>query len=144
MTENTGHMAYNFEGLERQVTWSQAEARGLFLHYFALKNSYCFSQAIDYEELDTVLQDECYLVFNHESRYKGRQVFFTGHGVRPTKRALLQIYERTNRAARPYRPTAHHTRGGADRNSYRWTKRSSCIHPCYSGGPGVRNLAPNI
>lgn len=84
-------MAYDFEGLERQVTWSQAEARELFLHYFALKNSYCFSGAIDYEELDTVLQDESYLVFNHEPRYKGRQVFFTGYEVRTTKRALLQF-----------------------------------------------------
>ncbi|MNW31596.1 hypothetical protein D3C74_85210 [compost metagenome] len=73
------------------MTWSQAEARELFLHYFALKNSYCFSGAVDYEELDTVLQDESYLVFNHEPRYKGRQVFFTGHGVRATKRALLQF-----------------------------------------------------
>ncbi|WP_025677501.1 hypothetical protein [Paenibacillus massiliensis] len=91
MTENTGHMAYDFEGLERQVTWSQAEARELFLHYFALKNSFSFSTAIDYEALDTVLQDECYLVFNHEPRYKGRQLFFTGHGVQTTKEALLHF-----------------------------------------------------
>lgn len=91
MTENTGHMAYDFEGLEREVTWSQAEARKLFLHYFALKNSYGFSEAIDYEALDTVLQDECYLVFNHEPRYKGRQLFFTGHGVQTTKEALLDF-----------------------------------------------------
>lgn len=62
MSDSLGYMEYDLSGLKKIKSMSKGEARDFFLHFYARRCDYEFHKAIDYNELEKILDKEVYMV----------------------------------------------------------------------------------
>ncbi|MGG7448070.1 hypothetical protein ACQ3G7_18610 [Kosakonia oryzendophytica] len=91
MNESLGYMDYDFSSLRKSDVIEREHAREIFMKYFEIKKGYKLKGLFEFNQLDSVLSDNHYLVMNNDPRRKGKRIFFTGNVVEAAKMDLLDF-----------------------------------------------------